>query len=940
MTEGSDGNKPRQLRLISVTFKEASLDSPSFRASVNFFQTRVELFEDWIEKTTDFYDHKYKASFEDFQRAKETLLSQLLPSPVMVSNGFVANQTLTPLLIDSFNKDYMEFSTRIMKIVLGDDISHSANLLELMTIAIEPYRNKRKNFEYYQGKFDSTLATYQSVNVTASNVDPQTIRNDVMQLFEIHKSYLQASLDLISAISLMQLELDRFLMESMSLLKEKSLFTFKESGKVIDLVPSLNEHLDDYSLWVQNSIAGAKALDSDIQHARKQIFEYTLKQITPSNNIEDYNVKSIRSANIINAAKLKTPTSSPDKAGWLFMKTQVGKPGRTIWVRRWCFLSNSVFGLFLLSPSKTYVEETDKFGVLLTNVRYAPDEERKFCFEVRILRNKAIESNGHPAKDISLVFQSDSLSELKSWLTVFESAKKYALSLDSKFFQHEMAFKRFSPKFYEFASSTTTSIDQQITTFDQNSTSLTESLDYSFSEYEILSLTNMKLFKFQMVMTPICTKMTQLAILSNHFTKGSWFPNAILANVWGVTNWSEYSVFHDTNKSNPPLILHKSQKALNAMTSTVYPSYYPNDLKITDLQFKNLFFSIDQKLAAQVNEFVLYKFDTFWNPNKRQRFFSTCFITNEHLYYYMNSMGFICLNRLKLGDIVSVEADKSSKNLIKMFDIHGIQIRSYILFTDRRVVVTKIQYLLENNASESPAGIETILKRFAKIDKELQETKLLERIAQEKGNSTPNNESMASNLNKTALETSFWNIDAPTNELITRLKNIEKEFTVTYKHDYDIPAKGLMHILFGDRSEAFPRCLFLADKTSKKNLCWGWKQEKIDENTTQLARTIQFELNKTDSFISDKKFHRNGETEVLKVKQRVVKMLENRYYEIDLDPIIIKVPFCHLLKVTSKYIITETHNTENLKTTNIDSVSYTHLDVYKRQLLGNLYEVM
>lgn len=93
--------KKRQLRLISVAFKEASIDSPSFRASVNFFQTRVDALEDWVEKTVDFFDQKYKLSFEDFQRAKETLLSQLLPSPVLLSNGFVSNQSFTPKLVES-----------------------------------------------------------------------------------------------------------------------------------------------------------------------------------------------------------------------------------------------------------------------------------------------------------------------------------------------------------------------------------------------------------------------------------------------------------------------------------------------------------------------------------------------------------------------------------------------------------------------------------------------------------------------------------------------------------------------------------------------------------------------------------------------------------------------------------------------------------------------
>lgn len=76
-----------------------------------------------------------------------------------------------------------------------------------------------------------------------------------------------------------------------------------------------------------------------------------------------------------------------------------------------------------LSPSKTYVEETDKFGVFLTNVRYDPEEDRKFCFEVKIFGNKVTEAHDNMSKDITLVFQTSNYLDLKSWLIAFEATK-------------------------------------------------------------------------------------------------------------------------------------------------------------------------------------------------------------------------------------------------------------------------------------------------------------------------------------------------------------------------------------------------------------------------------------------------------------------------------------------------------------------------------------
>lgn len=57
-----------KLKLVSVAFKEASLDTPSFRASVNFFHNKVQSFEDWIERSVAFFENRYTASFGDFQR--------------------------------------------------------------------------------------------------------------------------------------------------------------------------------------------------------------------------------------------------------------------------------------------------------------------------------------------------------------------------------------------------------------------------------------------------------------------------------------------------------------------------------------------------------------------------------------------------------------------------------------------------------------------------------------------------------------------------------------------------------------------------------------------------------------------------------------------------------------------------------------------------------
>lgn len=905
--QGTDPKK-RQLRLISVAFKEASIDSPSFRASVNFFQTRVDALEDWVEKTVDFFDQKYKVSFEDFQRAKETLLSQLLPSPVLLSNGFVSNQSFTPQLVDSFNKDYYDFSVKLLKIVKGDDSSHSTALLELMTNAVEPYRNVRKNFDIYQGKYDSMLASYQAIKVSSTSLEPSSIKNDALELFEVQKSYLKASLDLISAISVVKLSLDKFIYESMKVLKCKSILATKDSGKKIDLSPCMNDYLDSYSIWVENSIEGSKVLNSDIIHAKKQAYGYTLKRITPSNDTSDHNIRSLHSSKLI-SKDTEAPSKSPEKFGWLYMKTQVGKPSREIWVRRWCFLKNAVFGMFLLSPSKTYVEETDKFGVFLTNVRYDPEEDRKFCFEVKIFGNRVTDLHGNISRDITLVFQTSNFRDLKSWLNAFELTKKYVMNLQHNSLEYELAFKRFSPKYFEFASSTTTSIDQLITTFDKETESLYDTLNCSLSEYDILTLGEEKVFQFQMPTTPISTKMTQLAILSNFLTKGSWFPNAVLANVWGTTDWSEYTILPSKGKK-PSSLLTNDGKRLPIRNSTVYPHYYSNELKVLDLQFKSLVFSPDQRLEKLPEELLLFKFEAFWCPNKRQKFSATCFCTKDYIYCYMNSMEFICLTNINLADIISVETDKTSKKTLKFYDASGLQMKAIILFTDYKLIASKLQCLLENKASKNPNGNEEILVKLEQMEKDFQEKKQEESNKAEKEENS-NNKAMNSISKMIGSHVTFWEMPDDASSLLNRLKKLQTEYTTTYDHEYEISSKGLVHILFGDKSGAFPKCLFLAKKNTKENIKSFWHKEKDAKDRLQLVRKIPFRLDMTDNFLNTGKYLRDRESKPIFVTQRIVDIVENKYYEIDLDPIFIKVPFCHLLRISVKFVISESYDTDN-----------------------------
>ena len=136
--------------------------------------------------------------------------------------------------------------------------------------------------------------------------------------------------------------------------------------------------------WTREIESGDKPIQRELLNARKQIEESTELAMRPSRELEDYTLMS--SSNFPSFVNLQTPTKSgqtrAEKQGWLNLRTVTGKPSRTVWLRRWFFVKNGIFGWLVQGSRSGGVEEGEKIGVLLCSVRPATTEERRFCFEV------------------------------------------------------------------------------------------------------------------------------------------------------------------------------------------------------------------------------------------------------------------------------------------------------------------------------------------------------------------------------------------------------------------------------------------------------------------------------------------------------------------------------------------------------------------------------
>jgi len=199
--------------------------------------------------------------------------------------------------------------------------------------------------------------------------------------------------------------------------------------------------------WSREMEAGEGVFRRELQMARRDIAEVAAQASKPSRELEDYNISTVAflgskgpsTVNIQSQGK----EERPEKQGWLFLRTISGKPARTVWVRRWFYVKNGIFGWLVQGAHSGGVEESEKIGVLLCNVKPAVQEERRFCFEVK-------------TKNQAVLIQAETQGQLMEWLGTFDVAKNKALEASaSDDYPHpggiDPAFAITQPSIPEFA---------------------------------------------------------------------------------------------------------------------------------------------------------------------------------------------------------------------------------------------------------------------------------------------------------------------------------------------------------------------------------------------------------------------------------------------------------------------------------------------------------
>lgn len=783
----------KYFKLISVNFKEAALDSPSFRASMNHLDLQLLNTEKWLIALTASIS-KVPRELQELQGFLESFMEYLVP--LFLQDGLLDQEYTVSSLNNT--KDGLRFIWTLALGIINVNMATIDMSKSEIVERIASYKQLRRQFDAAQEKYDKFLSIFMGLSKLK---EAGMVLEDLLQVFAARKEYLQTSLDLSVDISeVSNLINEKLNFENFTLWKQK-IDKFGSNPAINELFSEFWTKTKRIQCWSEAYHKAMQNLGGDLLLARKHIEERTIAQFTPSSLLNDYRTLLINSRTLSDINE-----SAPEIQGYLFLKTWTERSTKPFWVRRWAFIQNGVFGFLVLNPTQLSVQETDKVGVLLCSAKYSPNEDRRFCFEVKTM-------------DTTLVLQAETLDELKSWLKVFDNARNRII--DPKDPMHDLftlASGRYPPLVTEFLASTNTVADRQITssriinTAGQiiTSSKLSSHLEKSEKMFQS-SIYN----QIAHIYLPVVTDASRSSLIAYSLTGSTSVPTALSANIWGSLNWGVYYM-------NDVLISDQIEDDIpdEEFTKQIgngisVPKNYPNTWLARDIQLRAIFES-----ALDSSECCLVSFNCLLSPNSHQELRGTTFFTQKHIYSYIHSLGFVSLSKAPIKHFTAAQCtQKKDYDMLKIVNLQGA-LRAKLFLDDGFLVAKKLNCLFENAASDKPVGLTGLIRQILKIEAEhlaeLKKAKAIRMLG----------EDQKSLLNGFS---DFLFVSQPTPNELYRI-DFSDEMDLLGEYVVKLPPKAVFHMFFGSRStllqEAYPvvtikvsdKTKWMKDPGNEKNL--------------------------------------------------------------------------------------------------------------------------
>ncbi|GMG31625.1 unnamed protein product [Ambrosiozyma monospora] len=364
------------VKLTAVGLKEASSDSPSFRTYINYADSAiVEISTSFIDIIQYFKNHhavsvKLANLADDYNAIFKPLLQDERPSTAMLNKNIAK-----PCLDDSITSANVLFETLINLMTV--DMSQIKKMETLIAIDFKDYFEWKKQFEATQEKYDVYLQKF--LSLPKAHPANKT-KEDAFQLFEIRKQYLYLSFTLYTVIEKLKVKISSTIVEACN-----SFWVKSNSPKVSELLSVLGLGKIQKNLqrlkYFSSITSNPKSLINDLMKTRQELEERASKLIQPSSDLKYYSPALLNKSNVYDTDD--DMASLYEKHGWVYIKSTRQGSKDIFWARRWLFVKDDVFGFLTVAPNGMYVQESDKTGVLLGNFRYLPEEDRKFCFEIK-----------------------------------------------------------------------------------------------------------------------------------------------------------------------------------------------------------------------------------------------------------------------------------------------------------------------------------------------------------------------------------------------------------------------------------------------------------------------------------------------------------------------------------------------------------------------------
>lgn len=404
----------RPLSLAPVGLKEAAHDSPTFRATTVHFSDQVEIIERWLEsyiKSTS----KLVVEVSSLEETVNNFLTRAIP-PSNISEA-VLDHDYTLLAMRRLGEGSRDYWSQLTSAVRKMETTVVEPLKAFTTGELRNFKDARKYLDQTQKTFDNTLARYLSQSKTK---EPSSLREDAFQVHETRKAYIKASLDFCILAPQLRATLDKLLVRIAS---DQWREQKKSRESIGNNYSKWNVEMERVRSWSRDMEISEVVFRRELQIARREIGETATNAARPSRELEDYNVSTVpflghNGPSRVNVQK-NSKIEKSEKQGWLFQRTSSGKPARTVWIHRWFYVKHGIFGWLVQGAYSGGVEESEKIGVLLCNVRPAHQDERRFVFEVK-------------TKNSSIFVQAETQSQLSEWLETFENAKNRALEASAK----------------------------------------------------------------------------------------------------------------------------------------------------------------------------------------------------------------------------------------------------------------------------------------------------------------------------------------------------------------------------------------------------------------------------------------------------------------------------------------------------------------------------